>query len=117
VKDNGIGIAEEKIGEIFDPFSREVNSTLNKVEGTGLGLTIVKNIVEARGGTIRVESKKGKGSAFVIEIPLNIENRTDALKHYSVLKGRKALVLEETDGYSADICTMLQDVGMESSCQ
>jgi two-component system sensor histidine kinase/response regulator len=116
VKDNGIGISEEKIGEIFDPFSREVNSTLNKVEGTGLGLTIVKNIVEARGGTVRVESKKGKGSAFVIELPLTIENRTDALKHYTVLKGRKALVLEETDGYSADIRIMLQDAGMECSC-
>jgi two-component system sensor histidine kinase/response regulator len=116
VKDNGIGISEEKIGEIFDPFNREINSTLNKVEGTGLGLTIVKNIVEARGGTIHVDSKKGEGSVFTIELPLMIENPKDALKHYAVLNGRKALVLEETNGYSSDICVMLQDVGMECSC-
>jgi signal transduction histidine kinase/DNA-binding response OmpR family regulator len=116
VKDDGIGIAEDKIDEIFDPFNREINSTLNKVEGTGLGLTIVKNIVEAGGGTIRVESKKGEGSTFIIEIPFNFENEAEALKHYSALNGRKALVLEENDGYGSDICTMLRDVGMESSC-
>lgn len=115
VKDNGIGIAEEKIDKIFDPFSREVNSTVNKVEGTGLGLTIVKNIVEATGGTINVVSKKGEGSVFTIKVPLTIENQADALKHYTVLNGRKALVLEENNGYSTDICTMLQDVEMECS--
>lgn len=116
VKDNGIGIAEEKIDRIFDPFNREVNTTVNKVEGTGLGLTIVKNIVEARGGEIGVESKKGAGSVFTVELPLIIEDQAEALKHYSVLKGRKALVLEERDGYSADICEMLREAGMESSC-
>lgn len=116
VKDNGIGIAEEKIDKIFDPFNREVNSTVNKVEGTGLGLTIVKNIVEAIGGTIKVESKKGKGSVFTVDVPLNLENKDASLEHYAVLKGRKALVLEEQDGYGTDICEMLQDVGMESSC-
>lgn len=116
VRDNGIGIAENKLDEIFAPFSREIDSTLNKVEGTGLGLTIVKNIVEAGGGTIRAESKKGEGSAFVVELPLAVENQTEALQHYAVLRGKKAIVLEEMNGYSADICRMLQDVGVESSC-
>ena len=116
VKDNGIGIAEDKLGEIFAPFTREVNTTVNKVEGTGLGLTIVKNIVEASGGTIGVKSKKGEGSAFTIDMPLILENQTEALKHYAVLNGRKALVLEEMNGYGSDVCGMLHEVGMDSSC-
>ena len=116
VQDNGIGIAEDKLGEIFAPFTREVNTTINKVEGTGLGLTIVKNIVEASGGRISVQSRKGEGSTFAIEMPLALESPAEALKPYAVLSGRKALVLEERNGYSRELCTMLQEVGMESSC-
>lgn len=59
IKDNGIGISPEFIGHIYDPFEREKNTTFSGVIGTGLGLTIVKNIISAMGGTIEVQSHVG----------------------------------------------------------
>lgn len=66
VSDDGIGMSEEFIENIFDPFTREVNSTTNTVQGTGLGLAITKNIIDLMGGTISVDSEKGKGSTFKV---------------------------------------------------
>lgn len=68
VKDNGIGIPEKDIPHIFEPFHRGEN--INEIRGTGLGLSIVKNAVDLHGGTIRVESKAGKGTSFIIELPV-----------------------------------------------
>ncbi len=116
VADNGIGIAPEKLNAIFDPFSREVNTSINQVEGTGLGLTIVKSIVDAAGGTVGVTSEKGKGSAFTVTLPLQIQDESQALGRYSYLRGKKMLVVEESAGYGADVCAMLRQVGALSTC-
>ncbi len=68
VSDNGIGMAEEYLDRVFEPFSREINSTTNTVQGTGLGLAITKNLVDMMGGVIRVQSRPGKGSRFEVTL-------------------------------------------------
>ena len=63
VKDNGIGMSEEFQGKIFDSFTREENSVINKIQGTGLGMAISKNLIQAMGGTIEVKSENGYSDA------------------------------------------------------
>ena len=72
VKDNGIGMSPEFIKKIFDPFERERTSTVSRVPGTGLGMSISKNLVEMMGGTIEVQSEQGKGTEFMIRIPMRV---------------------------------------------
>lgn len=100
VSDNGIGISKEKLSSIFDPFFREVSSTVNRVEGTGLGLSIVKTIVDAMDGHIRLESKKGRGSAFFIQILMDAAPENYVLNKYAVLRERSIIILENQPGIS-----------------
>lgn len=72
VKDNGIGMSPEFIKKIFDSFERERTSTVSRVPGTGLGMSISKNLVEMMGGTIEVQSEQGKGTEFMIRIPMRV---------------------------------------------
>ncbi len=72
VEDNGIGMSEDFVKKIFDPFSREHTSTGSKIQGTGLGMSIVKKLVDLFEGDISVESKKGEGSRFTIKIKLKV---------------------------------------------
>lgn len=74
IRDTGIGISEEFLEHIFEPFSREKNTTYSGVHGTGLGLAIVKHIVEILGGTIDVDSIVGKGTTFIVTLRLKIQN-------------------------------------------
>ena len=72
VEDNGYGMTPEYLETIFDAFTRAENSTTNKVQGTGLGMAITKNIVELMGGTIEVTSEVGKGTRFIVELEFRI---------------------------------------------
>lgn len=74
VKDNGIGMSEDFLEHIFEPFSREVRSTVNKVQGTGLGMAITKNLVELMGGTISVTSEPNVGTSFEVMIKFHVED-------------------------------------------
>lgn len=76
VKDTGIGMSREYLPHVFDVFSREHNSTVSKIQGTGLGLAITKNIVEMMGGSISVESELGKGSEFIISLPMKLADKS-----------------------------------------
>lgn len=78
VKDSGIGIGEKFLEEAFEPFSREKTSTLSGIRGIGLGLTIVKNIVDALGGTITVETAVNEGSTFTVTLPFRVQPLPDA---------------------------------------
>lgn len=80
VEDNGYGIDQEFIKHIFEPFSRAEQSVTNRVQGTGLGMTITKNIVDLMGGEIFVESEVGKGSKFKVILDLVIDQEADAEK-------------------------------------
>ncbi len=73
--DTGIGIASEHLPEIFYEFYRAPNAKSYKIEGTGLGLTIVKEIVEAHGGNLEVKSELGKGSTFTVTLPKKHKKR------------------------------------------
>ena len=78
VSDNGIGMKEEYLKRIFEPFTRQENSVTNRIQGTGLGMAITKNIVDMMGGIIRVSSTEGKGSTFEVILELRIHNTTDS---------------------------------------
>ena len=91
-KDNGIGMSEEFLERIFTPFERAISSTISKIEGTGLGMSIVKKLVESMEGTITIQSELEKGTTVEIRLPVRyelIDLNTDALRN------KKLLVLEE----------------------
>ena len=107
VQDNGIGISPEFLKRIFDPFTRENNSTASGILGTGLGMAITKNLVDLMGGTISVESTQGRGSTFRVELELRYGEQptgTSLPKEASLpvpgaknLKGLKVLIAEDND--------------------
>ncbi|MCI9079023.1 MAG: response regulator [Lachnospiraceae bacterium] len=102
VEDTGIGIGEEFLGHIFEPFEREKNTTLSGVHGTGLGLTIVKNITEMMGGRIEVKSTAGKGSRFTVTMRLRIQEQPISLSNgdedmISQIMNHKILLVEDNE--------------------
>ncbi len=85
IKDTGIGMSEEFVKQIFEPFERERNSTISKIQGTGLGTAITKNIVEMMNGTIKVTSRQGVGTEFTVLLPFRLDY--DADKNMAVHEG------------------------------
>lgn len=117
VTDNGIGMSKEYLPKLFEEFSREQNATENKIQGTGLGMPIVKKLVELMGGTITVESELGKGTTFVVRIPHRIAGVEDiqrddiAVVDTAIFKGKRILLAEDND-LNAEIATeILKDAG------
>jgi signal transduction histidine kinase/DNA-binding response OmpR family regulator len=94
--DNGIGIDKKEQEHIFEPFEREIKTTVNKVEGTGLGLTIVKNIVQSMHGTVSVASEKGVGSTFTAEIPMRLGDEEKMLAKFSEVRNYQTLFVADT---------------------
>ncbi|MCM1202100.1 MAG: ATP-binding protein [Bacteroides fragilis] len=122
VEDNGYGMTPEYLETIFDAFTRAENSTTNKVQGTGLGMAITKNIVELMGGTIEVTSEMGSGSRFVVELELRIpdtekaeddnkDNQPAANIAENCLEGRHFLVAEDNEINSEILCEILNIEG------
>ena len=101
IKDNGIGMSEEFQEHLYDPFSQERSQLGDKSKGTGLGLPIVKSLVDAMGGTITVKSQIGKGTEFIIELQVSpaeskAEKETSEISEEK-LKGAKVLLVEDND--------------------
>ena len=113
-KDNGIGIDEQFAKIIFEPFTREENSTVSGIQGTGLGMAIAKNIVEMMGGRISVTSKKGEGSEFVVSVDFKIADQKPADSAIPELKGLRGLVVDDDINACQSIADMLRDIGMHS---
>lgn len=114
VKDTGIGMSEEFLEHIFEPFERERNSTVSGIQGTGLGMSITKNIVEMMNGTISVKSKKGVGSEFIVQIPLrkaSLEKKDIVIKE---LEGIHALVVDDDFNTCDSVSAMLIQIGMRA---
>ena len=102
VKDNGMGMSEEFVKTVFDPFSRAENTTMSGIEGTGLGMSITKNLVDLMGGEIKVLSKEGEGSEFTVLIPFRIVRFKGASyetegRNLKDLKGLKVLLAEDNE--------------------
>ena len=118
VADNGIGMSQEFQKHIFEPFERERTSTVSRVEGSGIGMGIVKKLVGLMGGTVAVESKIGVGSKFTVTIPCRIasEDETQAKRETNpsdqkCLCGTRILLTEDND-LNAEIATeLLQEEG------
>ena len=104
-EDSGIGMSADYLPHIFDEFSREHTTTENKVVGTGLGLPIVKSLIEQMGGTIQVESTQGVGTKFTVDLTLTLASREEvysspeasAEAEHAKLRGRRILLAEDND--------------------
>ena len=113
-KDNGIGMSEEYVKTIFDPFTREDNSTVSGIQGTGLGMAITKNIVEMMGGKITVHSKKDVGTEFVVTVDFRIADKKAVNPEIPELKGLPGLVVDDDVNACQSIADMLHEIGMRS---
>jgi signal transduction histidine kinase/DNA-binding response OmpR family regulator len=111
-EDNGIGMEESFIENIFEPFARADNSRLSKVEGTGLGMPIVKNIVQMMNGDIQVESRLNEGSKFTVTLYLKLNSS----KHEDVeqLKDLSVLVADDDEYACESACNVLNEIGMHA---
>ena len=114
IKDNGIGMSEEFAQKIFDPFERERTSTVSRVQGTGLGMAITKNIVDMMGGTIEVQTAQGKGSEFIICVPMRTQDEHRPVEKITELEGLKALVVDDDFNTCDSVTKMLVKVGMRA---
>ena len=117
IKDTGIGMSEEFQKKLFDEFAQEENGVRTQYKGTGLGMPISKKYVELMGGTITVDSRKGVGTTFTVEIPMELTNaekveKTKPFVQHNDLKGIKVLLAEDND-LNAELATiLLEDLGM-----
>ena len=114
IKDNGIGMSEEFAQKIFEPFERERTSTVSRIQGTGLGMAITKNIVDMMGGTIEVQTAQGKGSEFIICLPMRTQDEHRPVEKITELEGLKALVVDDDFNTCDSVTKMLVKVGMRA---
>ena len=117
VSDTGIGMTEEFIEHIFDEFSQEENNARTHYKGTGLGMAITKRYVDLMGGTISVKSRKGEGSTFTVELPLELTDESNVQKQgYSNtnvdLTGVKILLAEDNDLNAEIAMVQLEELGI-----
>ena len=120
VSDTGIGMSEEFLPSLFELFTRERNTTLSKIPGTGLGMAIVKNLVDLMNGSIEVESELGKGSTFTITIPHKIANKDYTNRNIESsheldidFKGKRILLAEDNELNAEITTTILSEMGFE----
>ena len=118
VSDNGCGMDESYLPHVFDVFSQEDNGARTRYKGSGLGLAISKKYVDLMGGRISIESKKGEGSRFTLEIPVtlcssnNNETATSMMTDLSLLKGKRVLLAEDNDLNAEIVEIQLEEYGM-----
>lgn len=113
VKDTGIGIGQEQLNNIFESFTQGDISTTKNYGGTGLGLTITKNLVELMNGKISVESKLGIGSTFIVEI--EVQNKP-LEKEYTLFNNKRVLIIDDNETWLEILCFQLKKVGLEVHC-
>ncbi len=114
VRDNGIGMSPEFAQKIFEPFERERTSTVSRIQGTGLGMAITRNIVEMMGGTIKVQTEKNRGTEFIICLPLRVQNCSRREEKIAELSGLKALVVDDDFNTCDSVAKLLTRVGMRA---
>ena len=118
-EDTGIGISEEYLPHIYEEFSREHTSTENKVPGTGLGLPIIKSMIELMGGSIQVESRQGIGTKFTVDLSFDMASKEEvygsrnAIKTSAIhtIKGKRILIAEDNELNAEIAKTVLEDAG------
>ena len=122
IMDTGIGMSEEYLPSLFDSFTRERNTTTGKVAGTGLGMPIVKNLVEKMGGSIEVESVLGKGTTFTVILPHRIADgvyykqkskEIENVSHREIIQGKHVLLAEDNELNAEISAAILEDMGLQ----
>ena len=114
IKDNGIGMSPEFAKKIFEPFERERTSTVSRIQGTGLGMAITKNIVDMMGGTVEVQTAQGKGTEFTVCVPMRAQTEQRPVEKITELEGLKALVVDDDFNTCDSVTKMLVKVGMRA---
>ena len=114
VKDTGIGMSKEFMEHVFDPFERERNSTVSGIQGTGLGMAIAKNIIDMMGGTIAVQSERGKGTEYTITIQFRLQANLDRIEAIKELEGFRALVVDDDYTVCDSVSKMLVQLGLRA---
>ena len=110
--DNGIGMSEDYIAHIFEPFTRAEDGRVSKIQGTGLGMPIAKNIVNMMGGDIKVQSKLGEGSTFIVTIYLKLQDQTET--DYEKFIDLSVLVADDDELCMESAVEMLEELGMKA---
>ena len=118
-EDTGIGMSEEYLPHIYEEFSREHSTTENKVPGTGLGLPIIKSMIELMGGSIQVESRQGIGTKFTVDLSFDIASKEEVYGNQNTMKspeihtikGTRILLVEDNELNAEIAKTVLEDVG------
>ncbi len=112
VSDNGMGMSEEYLKVIFDPFTREDTEIVHQIQGTGLGMAITKNLVDLMGGTIKVESQPGKGSKFTVKLELRISKKEDDPRFFTRYGIGKMIVADDEEETCLNIVKAMEKTGV-----
>ena len=113
VSDNGMGMSEDYLKVIFDPFTREETEATYEIQGTGLGMAITKSLVDLMGGTINVTSKLGEGSTFTVELDLRIQERESDLQFWKGCGLTRMLVADDEEESCQSIVRLMSETGVE----
>ena len=114
VKDTGIGMSEEFVSRIFEPFERERNSTISGIQGTGLGMAITKNIVDMMNGSIKVHSEQGVGTEFTVSFTFRLHEGPKEVQAIPELHNCRALVVDDDFNTCDSVSYMLQQFGLRA---
>ena len=112
VSDNGMGMSEDYLKVIFDPFTREDTKAIKGIQGTGLGMAITKSLVDLMGGTITVDSRPGEGSTFVVELELKIQEQEDDPRFWSGHQITRMIVIDDDEEVCHNIVKAMTGVGV-----
>ena len=99
---------------IFEPFERERTSTVSRIQGTGLGMAITRNIVDMMGGTIEVQTEQGRGTEFTVCLPMRVQTGRRCEEKIEELAGLKALVVDDDFNTCDSVTKLLTRVGMRA---
>ncbi|MBD5136761.1 MAG: response regulator [Lachnospiraceae bacterium] len=114
IKDTGIGMSKEFVSHIFEPFERERNSTISRIQGTGLGMSITKNIVDMMNGTVEVESEQGVGTEITVFFTFRLHSGEKKHQTIPELENCRALVVNSDINICESISYMLRQIGMRA---
>ncbi len=114
IRDTGVGMSEEFVAHIFEPFERERNTTISGIQGTGLGMAITKNIVDLMNGTIAVKSELGKGTEVTVSFTFRLYSGNKQPQDIPKLQGCRALVIDDDFNTCDSVTYMLGQIGMRA---
>ena len=114
IKDTGIGMSEEFVAHIFEPFEREKNSTISRIQGTGLGMAITKNIIDMMNGSIEVESEQGVGTEITVSFTFRLNSEEKKPQGIPEFKNCRALVVDDDFNTCDSVTYMLSQIGMRA---